>query len=398
MGTKPRSGSLAAPSDLTLPVEGSGTARDILSRALGRLVEELHALAHTAAREPGGGELRALQSMLAAPRGALVSALRRPTVGALLRCLRDRSEPARWARVATELVALLGFDLALQGALPEPVRVTGVPPRLLSLAARVAIAVPSGVDAITFDAGRVVAHRCGEDVPLDLERTDEGPRYHPIAREIVLALTDNNPLAMIDAHPDKRGNAVDLGGRSAAEWVSALGAALDVIALYLPDLRREMDLFVHQIVPVGWHAEKHLSASYQEAIGTLYLSLHPSRMTMVEALIHEFSHTKINALFELDDVLHNAFSPLVTSPIRPDPRPLHGVLLAVHAFLPVARLYDLMIKRSHPLAGEASFRARYNAVRAINRGGAAVLLANGRPTRVGQGVFDEIRRWIAYFG
>ena len=41
-----------------------------------------------------------------------------------------------------------------------------------------------------------------------------------------------------------------------------------------------MDLFLHQVVPVGWDPERHLSASYQEAIGTIYLSLHPSPMTM----------------------------------------------------------------------------------------------------------------------
>ena len=38
-----------------------------------------------------------------------------------------------------------------------------------------------------------------------------------------------------------------------------------------------------QVVPVGFFPDRHLSASYREAIGTLYLSLHPSPMTMVEA-------------------------------------------------------------------------------------------------------------------
>src|SRR6185503_20664745 len=97
-----------------------------------------------------------------------------------------------------------------------------------------------------------------------------------------------------------------------------------------------------------------LSASYQEAIGTIYMTLHPSLMTMTEALIHEFSHNKINALFEIDDVLENAWSPLYASPVRPDPRPLHGVLLAVHAFLPVARLYEALIQAREPAAQHAA--------------------------------------------
>jgi HEXXH motif-containing protein len=175
-------------------------------------------------------------------------------------------------------------------------------------------------------------------------------------------------------------------------WVNSLRGAFGLVATYLPDLRSEMELYLSQIVPVGVLEEKHLSASFQEAIGTIYLTLHPHPMTMVEALIHEFQHNKLNALFETDEVLENAFFPLFQSPVRPDPRPLHGVLLAVHAFLPVARLYEEMIAKKHPLAEHASFRARLRDIVSINREGANVVLANGKPTRIGEGLLGEIRR------
>jgi len=165
----------------------------------------------------------------------------------------------------------------------------------------------------------------------------------------------------------------------------------------LPDLGREIKLLIQQVVPVGFDEEKHLSASYQEAIGTIYMTLHPSLMTMTEALIHEFSHNKINALFEVDPLLENAFSPLYTSPLRPDPRPLHGVLLAVHAFLPVARLYERMIDEGHPFAKNAAFVERFERVKQINAEGASVVLENGRATEVGQGLLQEIERWTEYF-
>jgi HEXXH motif-containing protein len=121
-------------------------------------------------------------------------------------------------------------------------------------------------------------------------------------------------------------------------------------------------------------------------------------MTMTEALVHEFSHNKINALFELDDVLENAFSPLYASPVRPDPRPLHGVLLAVHAFLPVARLYERMLEAGHPLAKKPGFIERFARIRQINAEGAEIVLTNGRPTEVGGALLEEIRRWDAYYG
>jgi len=214
-----------------------------------------------------------------------------------------------------------------------------------------------------------------------------------VEEPIVLALADNNPLAMQEAHPDKQGNALDLGGRPASEWVAALREALHIVRSHLPDLRAEMDLYVQQIVPVGFFSDKHLSASYREAIGTLYLSLHPSPMTMVEALVHEFQHNKLNALLESDDVLENAHEPLYRSPVRPDARPLHGVLLAVHAFVPVALLYERMIA-----AGDARASGkRLREIARINREGTDVLRAHARPTPVGKALLDELFRWDRHF-
>ena len=91
-------------------------------------------------------------------------------------------------------------------------------------------------------------------------------------------------------------------------------------------------------------------------------------------------------------MLENALEPLYASPVRPDPRPLHGVLLAVHAFVPVARLYERMIEQ-----GATGLEARFRDVVRVNREGMSVLLPNARPTRVGQGLLDELARWDAHF-
>ena len=82
--------------------------------------------------------------------------------------------------------------------------------------------------------------------------------------------------------------------------------------------------------------------------------------------------------------------------MRPDPRPLHGVLLAVHAFLPVARLYEKMIEANDALVSP-SFLRRYADVRRINAEGADVVLTHAKPTPAGRPLFDEIRRWIRHY-
>ena len=394
---------LAPVRDLTIPEPGSTTSRAVLSAAMRRLALDLQQCWSRPPRGARGesGELAKLVSatMRATP-GALVSVLRRPTVSALIRCARNDSMAGREA-LFVSLLAHLAFELALLGALPAPVRLRRVPQELLSITAQMAVPMPAGTASVLVENGRLTIERGGGETVIVLLEAPaaasvERP-YHAISHGILLALADNNPLAMEEAHPNKSGNTIDLGGHEAAEWATALGEAFALIELHLPDLRAEMDLFIHQIVPVGWDAERHLSASYQEAIGTIYMSLHPSGMTLAEALIHEFSHSKLNALFEVDGVLENAWSPLYTSPVRPDPRPLHGVLLAVHAFLPVARLYEKMIEANAPSAQNEAFLERFAAIRRINREGAEIVLGNGKATVIGAGLLKEIRRWDEYY-
>jgi HEXXH motif-containing protein len=102
-------------------------------------------------------------------------------------------------------------------------------------------------------------------------------------------------------------------------------------------------------------------------------------------------------LLELDALLENAFSPLYPSPVRPDPRPLHGVLLAVHAFLPVARLYADMLAAGDPRAADPGF---INGSRRSWRGTARGRRCCGRTRgrRVGAGLLAEIDRWDRSFG
>ncbi len=382
---------LAPPRDLTIPDDGSKTAYDVLSRAIGRALNEATTIVQARSRGAIGGDT-----------GALASAVRRPEIGVLVRALRGKKGADAQA-IAAELVASVCFEHARAHALPRPIRIARLPKRILSSAARVAIDVPADARAMTFSAGRVVIDRASGATTIDLDTiaTSAHPgvrvAYHQLDGEIVFATEDNNPLAMLEAHPDKEGNAVDLGGESVERWTSALKAALAIIATHAPALYAEMALYRPQMIPVGAYAERHLSASYQEAIGTIYLSLHPSVMTMVEAILHEFSHNKLNALFEVDGVIENAFSPLYSSPVRPDPRPLHGVLLAVHAFLPVARIYEKMIDARHPLADQTSFRARFAEIVRINREGASTILAHARPTSIGRGLVDEIARWDEYY-
>ena len=289
-----------------------------------------------------------------------------------MRTLRASTGAAR-AELLVELLATFAYELALAGSPAARLSMDRLPRRIVALRGRRALDVPPSVARVTFAPGRV----------LGLEAAEAREPYHVIDEPILLALEDSNPLAMFEAHPDKAGNGVSLGGHSVEAWLASLRASLGLIRAWVPGIADEMATCIELVVPVGFDAGMHLSASYREVIGALYVSPHPDPLTMAEALIHELSHTKLNLLFELDPVLENAFDPLYPSPVRPDPRPLHGVLLAVHAFLAVLRLYERMRAADHPLSRTEAFAARARAIRRGNEEGLAVLAEHARPTPVG---------------
>lgn len=205
-----------------------------------------------------------------------------------------------------------------------------------------------------------------------------------------IAFWDTNPLSMLEEHPDKDGNAVDLGDREPADWLDKLQQAWALIELALPQLHRELIDQLQRVVPVGYQPERHLSASYREAPGLVYLTLHPSTLTMAEALIHECQHGKLNTLRWFDPILHNADSTWTESPVRPDMRPLMGVLLGVHAFVPVAALHMRLLELDHPLTQTPLFARRKQEVLAANRQGLDTLAQLGKPTPTGQRVLTAL--------
>ena len=398
--------------DLTFPMAESRTLRTVLGRYLRRLYDDLLAipvrLVAPADRGLFSSTMGQMRQVAARNRSAALALLRPPTINGLIATARrqafaggDLEAMSGWLR---ELCLLLLVDLARQGELTQAVRWQAddrPPPRLCCPGAGIAIEFTKPLSTLTFETGRMIAETGQGRWALDLSQPPqtappEAPwrltrPYHAIVPGVWLAEVDNNPLSDFEAHPDKQGNQLDLGGQPMTAWVDALRAAFGLIDQFLPRLGAELRLVATLLVPVGYDAERHLSASYQEVVGTAYLTLHPDVMTMTEAVVHEFQHNKLNAAMHLDQLLHNAFSPLFSSPVRPDPRPLHGIVLAVHAFQPVALLYRAMADAGDPRAANPSWQRRFAGIVAGNRDGARTVLENGQPTIAGAQLLAEMR-------
>ncbi|MFT5679132.1 MAG: HEXXH motif-containing protein [Myxococcota bacterium] len=240
----------------------------------------------------------------------------------------------------------------------------------------VVVADPSGLSLALADGTRL-------SVPPQDARRPYHP-LHPDLPRLHLSTRDTNPLSMLEDHPDKAGNAVSLGGKAATEWVAALSEALALIAVALPEWWRELPLSLERLVPVGFEAEMHLSASYLEAPGVAWMTLHPDPLTLAEAIVHETQHSRLNTLMWLDPVLKNGRSEWTASPVRPDLRPLSGVLLAAHAFVPVAAMHARLEALGHPISQTPHFRRRRDAVLESNARGLATVAEKGQPTAAGR--------------
>lgn len=299
-----------------------------------------------------------------------------------------------------QLLAQLG---SVRGALEEavlwdvPVERLARPERGIAIRfdppARGLLADPSGVEVRLANGARVAL----DDIDGATPQTTIVRAFHPVpGTGAQLGLVDANPLAMLEEHPEKRGNAVDLGGRTPEAWLEALAAAIDLVRIALPTLHAELAWTLRRIVPVGFEPERHLSASYREAPGLVYLTLHPSTLTLAEAIVHETQHGKLNVLSWFDPLLANGRTTWTTSPVRPDVRPLSGVLLAVHAFVPVAALHRRLADLGHPIAASPEFAARRAQVLAGNERGLAIVRELGEPTPLGRQVLEALEDLHAY--
>ncbi len=342
---------------------------------------------------------------------ALLEILSSPEIAPAVWCFkRQKDFPGFEERIARAVEALPGsllISLAARNLLPPggvSWEIGTVPISLISHSLGFSLTLESG-SGWHFENGRVSAlgdARFKGGVNLNSETLlGRRPAAAGISSElcyvtlkhphlIKLALKDFNPIAEAEAHPDKSGNALDLGGHSEEDWRASLAQCLDWTQDLWPELFEEMEILLKSIVPVGYSGTKHLSASYREAVGTIYMTLHPHLLTMTEALIHEFQHNKMNLASYFDAFLENAFFPLYKSPVRPDPRPLWGVLLAVHAFLPVAEFYRKMRAAGHPVSKSPDFDKRLAEIDEKNREGMATLREHAQWTLAGRKLMDEL--------
>lgn len=163
---------------------------------------------------------------------------------------------------------------------------------------------------------------------------------------IKLTIEDLNPYNTFEAHPDHKttGWILGFGHKSKEEWLNIYKKTFELLKKVDSGFFFEINLLINKIIPLGTAKNVHNSASYKECIGHLYLGYEITsefpEILNLEAIIHEFSHNKLNLIMHFDPIILNAYEEKYYSAIRPDARPISGVFLGYHAFAPT--MYILM--------------------------------------------------------
>ena len=219
---------------------------------------------------------------------------------------------------------------------------------------------------------------------------------------ILLTRSDTNPYSGLDAHPDhaQLGVCNSWGSLPETTWNATFAKAFDILRACHPGTWDELNFMIRKIIPLSTCEKMNNSASYRECVGHLYVGYTvdavPPELPILEAIVHESSHNKLNLASHFEPILDPAIldAPRYYSPWRPDARPMIGTLLGLHAFAAVAWFFLRALERD--LLPERRLwlnHSVYNMLR--NEVALKVVTGHARLAPLGGRVLAEIREVMA---
>jgi HEXXH motif-containing protein len=100
----------------------------------------------------------------------------------------------------------------------------------------------------------------------------------------------------------------------------------------LPDVFHWVSVATQVVIPMRKKGTDLVhSGSQANLFGLVYTDLHGGRAQIVETVIHETAHNHLYAIEAFQPLVDPSHKGKYHSPLRPEPRPLRGILLAYHA-------------------------------------------------------------------
>jgi HEXXH motif-containing protein len=179
------------------------------------------------------------------------------------------------------------------------------------------------------------------DHAISLSELEPSLRHRSVADTAVLTV-------MMDAVDPYRGfspSPANIEPIDYPQWTSLIDDAWRLLADNHARHLTELSSGLAAIVPLSTDLGL-FAASSSAAFGSVGVSPKESATDLADALIHEFQHSKLNALLDLVDLVRPGPQPLLYAPWRDDPRPLIGVLHGIYAFVSVVEFWDTELRSS----------------------------------------------------
>lgn len=241
------------------------------------------------------------------------------------------------------------------------------------------LVIESDHTATTFtmgDGSSITVPRSLRSVPSD-----------SVAGLRTLPLVDGVPVvnALVSMLPGA-GELNALSPAEAASATSSFAAGVEMLAEVWPQAATAGNLFMDGALLLRRrdHARSHVIESTESVVALTV----GSPVQIGDVLVHECAHLRLQA-FERFDVLVEPSQDRYESPWRPDPRPIRGLVLGVHAFLDVAwwwRRLALSVPEFRT-AGEQVFERQAHKIRAAWH----TIESVATPTPLGSRVLDRLQ-------
>ncbi|HAO10531.1 MAG TPA: hypothetical protein DCQ51_04965, partial [Planktothrix sp. UBA8407] len=191
-------------------------------------------------------------------------------------------------------------------------------------------------------------------------------------------------------------NFEELTPTSTIKWLSSLEEAWFWIDSCSSLLASEIFMGVQSLVPVHSHAiDVHRSQTFREIPGLLILSWMSDTSVIVEALVHEYHHHKLNALLNLDPIIvEGSPEAIYYSPWRDDTRPLSGILQGIYVFQAVLEFGHKILKTDIPVLQEKRLQQRVYTAKQQLLTALKVLKTNAGFSLIGQALIEAIEENI----
>ncbi|MEU0076279.1 FxsB family cyclophane-forming radical SAM/SPASM peptide maturase [Micromonospora tulbaghiae] len=173
----------------------------------------------------------------------------------------------------------------------------------------------------------------------------DAPRWWPTrvlaAPDVSVLLEDGDPHR--DCHRLPAGDRLDDAG--AARWAETFAAAWQVIRDEVPGHAEELRTGLRAVVPLRRSGTGVSEASTaRQAFGGV-AATETDAGSLAVLLVHEFQHSKMNALLDVCDLVDGTRPIDITVGWRPDPRPAEAVLHGIYAHAAVAGIWRIRADR-----------------------------------------------------